>query len=186
MRFLVAGSRHVHAARIASPDPGAPLASYQGPRLFSSQRWCRPWRGNLAGTTHHVSATVRPGGGTRSQATRPVGKWRLHKLIAGVPPAQPPQYHPKMPGSPQKPPRVFISQASEDKTRFAMPLAGLLIANGIDQWIDLWEVRGGDSLPEMILNQGLGRSDDVIIGLSKVSVQSFGYGRRWTSQQSHA
>jgi len=76
-----------------------------------------------------------------------------------------------MSGSTRDSLHVFISHASEDKNRFALPLAELLLANGISAWIDLWELRGGDSLPEMILNQGVGHSDVVIIGLSKISVE---------------
>jgi hypothetical protein len=69
------------------------------------------------------------------------------------------------------PPHAFISHASEDKERFALPLARLLQQNGINSWVDLWELRGGDSLPDMVFNQGLGGSDYVIIGVSKISVQ---------------
>ena len=44
----------------------------------------------------------------------------------------------------QLPPKVFISHASADKARFVTGLAEKLRANGVDAWLDSWEMQPGD------------------------------------------
>ncbi|NWA31504.1 MULTISPECIES: toll/interleukin-1 receptor domain-containing protein [unclassified Pseudomonas] len=67
-------------------------------------------------------------------------------------------------------PKVFVSHASEDKLGFVMPFAERLISNGIDAWVDKWEIKVGDSLVKKIFEEGLGAAQAVIVVLSKHSV----------------
>lgn len=68
------------------------------------------------------------------------------------------------------PPKVFVSHASEDKDRFVLPLATRLRSNGIDAWIDKWEMLPGDSLVDKIFEIGLKEATAVLIVLSSNSV----------------
>lgn len=68
-------------------------------------------------------------------------------------------------------PKVFLSHASEDKDRFVVDFARKLRENGVDAWLDQWEMRPGDSLVDKIFEEGLKEARAVIIVLSKVSVQ---------------
>jgi hypothetical protein len=52
-------------------------------------------------------------------------------------------------------PKLFISHASEDKARFVLPFAEGLRADGIDAWVDRWEIRPGDSLVQKIFDEGI-------------------------------
>src|SRR5690242_9964644 len=67
-------------------------------------------------------------------------------------------------------PKVFVSHASEDKARFVNGFAERLRANGVDAWLDQWEMKPGDSLVDRIFEQGLKSAQAVIIVLSAVSV----------------
>ncbi|MGJ0342966.1 toll/interleukin-1 receptor domain-containing protein [Aliarcobacter cryaerophilus] len=67
-------------------------------------------------------------------------------------------------------PKVFISHASEDKERFAMNFASKLRANGVDAWLDKWEMLPGDSLVDKIFEEGIKKADSFIIILSNYSV----------------
>jgi hypothetical protein len=42
--------------------------------------------------------------------------------------------------------RAFLSHASEDKSGFVEPLARELAEMGVAPWLDIWEIRPGDSL----------------------------------------
>lgn len=66
--------------------------------------------------------------------------------------------------------KVFISHASEDKGRFVTEFATRLRENGVDAWLDKWEMLPGDSLVEKIFEEGLKEADAVIIVLSQFSV----------------
>jgi hypothetical protein len=68
-------------------------------------------------------------------------------------------------------PRVFVSHASEDKQRFVLKFAQRLRENGVDAWLDRWEMLPGDSLVDRIFEQGLKEAQAVVIVLSAVSVQ---------------
>lgn len=70
----------------------------------------------------------------------------------------------------QTAPKVFISHASEDKERFVMEFATQLRSRWIDAWVDAWEILGGDSLPRKIFDEGLGKSEVVIVVLSQISI----------------
>jgi hypothetical protein len=68
-------------------------------------------------------------------------------------------------------PKVFVSHASEDKARFVLQFAERLRSNGIDAWVDKWEIKVGDSLVRKIFDEGLGAAQAVIVVLSRNSVQ---------------
>jgi hypothetical protein len=68
-------------------------------------------------------------------------------------------------------PKVFLSHASEDKERFVMDFARQLRENGVDVWLDQWEMKPGDSLVDKIFEEGLKEARAVIIVLSTTSVQ---------------
>lgn len=44
-------------------------------------------------------------------------------------------------------PRCFFSSASDDKDRFALKFAERLRTNGVDVWLDTWEINAGDNRP---------------------------------------
>lgn len=69
------------------------------------------------------------------------------------------------------PPRVFLSHASEDKDRFVTRLAVRLRENGVDAWLDKWEMLPGHSLVDKIFEEGLKDAQAVIVVLSRVSVE---------------
>jgi len=68
-------------------------------------------------------------------------------------------------------PKVFLSHASEDKDRFVVNFARQLRENGVDVWLDQWEMKPGDSLVDKIFEEGLKDASAVIIVLSVTSVQ---------------
>jgi len=78
----------------------------------------------------------------------------------------------------EKHPRVFISHASEDKERFVVKFAEKLREDGIDAWLDIWEISPGDSLVDKIFDKGLGQSDIVIMIISKYSVE-----KKWVKEE---
>jgi len=67
-------------------------------------------------------------------------------------------------------PKVFVSHASEDKPRFVVKFAQRLRENGVDAWLDQWEMKPGDSLVDRIFEEGLKSAQAVVIVLSAVSV----------------
>jgi hypothetical protein len=67
--------------------------------------------------------------------------------------------------------KVFISHASEDKDRFVNDFATKLLKNGIDAWLDKWEMLPGDSLVDKIFEEGIKEAAAVIVVISKFSVQ---------------
>lgn len=68
-------------------------------------------------------------------------------------------------------PKVFVSHASEDKERFVTNFATKLRANGVDAWLDKWEMLPGDSLVDKIFEEGLKEAQAVIIVLSNYSIK---------------
>lgn len=66
--------------------------------------------------------------------------------------------------------RVFISHASEDKERFVLAFGKRLRADGVDAWLDKWEMLPGDSLVNRIFEEGLKEADTVIAVVSHTSV----------------
>ena len=52
-------------------------------------------------------------------------------------------------------PKVFLSHASEDKPRFVDNFAQRLRADGVDAWLDTWEILPGDSFVDKIFEEGL-------------------------------
>lgn len=67
-------------------------------------------------------------------------------------------------------PKVFISHASEDKDRFVIPLARRLRSDGVDAWLDKWEMAPGDSLVDRIFEEGIGNADVFLVVISDASV----------------
>jgi hypothetical protein len=43
-------------------------------------------------------------------------------------------------------PRVYLAHASEDHETLARPLAERMMANGVEVWLDAWEIKSGESL----------------------------------------
>ncbi len=78
-------------------------------------------------------------------------------------------------------PKVFISHASEDKKRFVLDFATKLRNNGIDAWLDKWEMLPGDSLIDKIFEEGIKNADAMIIILSKNSVS-----KKWVKEELNA
>lgn len=65
--------------------------------------------------------------------------------------------------------RAFLSHASEDKEDFVEPLARELAEMGVAPWLDIWEIRPGDSLVKKLFEEGLDTVDAVIVVVSKSS-----------------
>lgn len=78
-------------------------------------------------------------------------------------------------------PKVFVSHASEDKERFVLGFATKLRNNGIDAWLDKWEMLPGDSLVEKIFEEGIKEAKAVIVVLSKFSVE-----KPWVREEMNA
>jgi hypothetical protein len=68
-------------------------------------------------------------------------------------------------------PKVFVSHASEDKERFVIKFATKLRENGVDAWLDRWEMLPGDSLIDKIFEEGLKEAQAVILVLSNFSIE---------------
>jgi hypothetical protein len=68
------------------------------------------------------------------------------------------------------PPKAFVSHASEDKDRFVVDFARRLRENGVDAWLDQWEMLPGDSLIDRIFEEAIKDASAFIIVLSKISV----------------
>jgi hypothetical protein len=67
-------------------------------------------------------------------------------------------------------PKVFISHAGEDKP-FVREFAKRLRDNGVDAWVDEWEILPGDKLIDKIFEQGIGQCDAFLIVLTQNSVK---------------
>lgn len=74
--------------------------------------------------------------------------------------------------------KVFISHASEDKERFVIPFATRLRNDGIDAWVDKWEINPGDSLVEKIFDEGIKNAKAIVIVLSEYSID-----KTWVKQE---
>src|ERR687889_237686 len=69
-------------------------------------------------------------------------------------------------------PRAFLSHSSADKERFVLGFARKLWENGIEAWVDRWEMLPGDSLAEKVYEEGLGGADAVVAIVSENSIES--------------
>jgi hypothetical protein len=78
-------------------------------------------------------------------------------------------------------PKVFISHSSTDKERFVTHFATRLRDNGVDAWVDSWEMNPGDSLVDKIFEEGLKNCHAMIVVLSKNSVES-----KWVREELNA
>lgn len=68
-------------------------------------------------------------------------------------------------------PRAFLSHASEGRERFVREFATRLRAQGIDVWLDQWEIAAGDSLVDKVFAHGIEGAEVFIVVLSRVSVE---------------
>jgi hypothetical protein len=67
--------------------------------------------------------------------------------------------------------RVFVSHAREDNDRFVLDFATRLRSEqGLDAFVDVWEIKPGDSLVEKIFDDGIGRAEAVIVVISEHSI----------------
>ena len=80
-----------------------------------------------------------------------------------------------------KSPVAFISHAREDKERFVLSFAEKLLQNGIDVWVDQWEMLPGDSLIDKIFEEGIKNADAFIVVLSTESVK-----KHWVREELNA
>jgi TIR domain-containing protein len=76
------------------------------------------------------------------------------------------------------PPKAFISHSSEDKERFVNEFALRLRSRGIDAWLDVWEIKAGDSLVGKIFEEGIKNADAFIIVISTTSSA-----KRWVREE---
>jgi TIR domain len=65
--------------------------------------------------------------------------------------------------------RAFLSHASEDKREFVEPLARELADMGVAPWLDIWEIKPGDSLVNKLFDEGLDTVTAVIVVVSASS-----------------
>jgi hypothetical protein len=77
-----------------------------------------------------------------------------------------------------KNPKVFVSHATEDKDRFVNEFAKRLCNNGIDAWLDKWEMLPGDSLVDKIFEEGIKQSSAIIIIISQNSID-----KKWVREE---
>jgi len=71
-----------------------------------------------------------------------------------------------------KSPKVFLCHAHEDK-EFVRKLGKKLREEGIDAWLDEWELQPGDSLRRKIIDEGgIAESDSFIIVVTPNSIES--------------
>lgn len=75
-------------------------------------------------------------------------------------------------------PRAFLSHSSQDKAAFVEPLAVALRAQGVDAWLDRWELLPGDSLIQRIVNEAIAATDLLVVVVSDNSVNS-----KWVIQE---
>lgn len=78
-------------------------------------------------------------------------------------------------------PKVFVSHASEDKDKFVEKFARKLIGDGIDAWLDKWEMKPGDSIVDRIFEEGIKNANAILIVLSNTSVQ-----KSWVREEMNA
>lgn len=74
-------------------------------------------------------------------------------------------------------PIVYLAHASENKEDLAMPLAIRLMENGINVWLDKWEIRPGDSLRQR-MDEGLESCTHFIVLLTPESIN-----KKWVNAE---
>ncbi|WP_114857521.1 toll/interleukin-1 receptor domain-containing protein [Azospirillum brasilense] len=79
------------------------------------------------------------------------------------------------------PPKAFISHSSLDKERFVMGFANSLRLNGVDAWLDKWEMLPGDSLVDKIFESGIKDASVFIVVISINSCDS-----QWVKEELNA
>jgi hypothetical protein len=66
-------------------------------------------------------------------------------------------------------PVVYLAHAHGDKEDIVRPLARRLIENGVDVWLDEWEIQAGDSLKRR-MEEGLGACTHFVVVLTPKSI----------------
>lgn len=74
-------------------------------------------------------------------------------------------------------PHVYLAHASEDHSALARPLANRLMENGVEVWLDAWEIRTGDSLKRK-MEEGLGGCTHFVVLLTPNSL-----GKPWVETE---
>ncbi len=77
--------------------------------------------------------------------------------------------------------KVFVSHAGEDKERFVLDFAKRLRDQGIDAWIDAWEMLPGDILVDKIFNELIMNASSMIFVISKKSIN-----KQWVREELNA
>lgn len=77
-------------------------------------------------------------------------------------------------------PKVFLSHSSEDHS-FVEKLASDLNRRGINVWFDKYELKVGDSLRQKIFDEGIDKSDFVVVVFSKASLRN-----NWVQREMNA
>lgn len=75
-------------------------------------------------------------------------------------------------------PLAFISHSSDVKEKFVIKFAEKLMNKGVDAWLDIWEIKPGDSIVNKIFEEGIKNCQAFIIILSKKSINS-----KWVRQE---
>ena len=66
--------------------------------------------------------------------------------------------------------RTFISHASDDKDRFVLKFAERLRSDGVNAFVDKWEINPGDRLIDKLFTVGMRESVTLVAVISKYSV----------------
>ncbi|RWI48090.1 MAG: TIR domain-containing protein [Mesorhizobium sp.] len=74
-------------------------------------------------------------------------------------------------------PIVYLAHGSPDHKTLARPLAERLMQNGIEVWLDAWEIGSGDSVRQK-MDQGLGNCTHFVVLLTPTSI-----GRPWVETE---
>ncbi len=75
-------------------------------------------------------------------------------------------------------PKIYLIHASEDKERFVLKFAEKLRENGIDVWLDKWEMKVGDKLIDKMFDEGIKNAAAFLIVLSNNSVL-----KKWVKEE---
>jgi hypothetical protein len=76
--------------------------------------------------------------------------------------------------------RVFLSHSSKDKW-FVRRIATDLKRAGVIPWVDEWQIRAGESIPQKV-SDGIKDSDCIIVVLSKNAIESKWVEREWQTK----
>ncbi|MES0038115.1 toll/interleukin-1 receptor domain-containing protein [Mesorhizobium sp. M0046] len=127
-------------------------------------------------TGKHAVVFVRPNGETQlvmSTKGSPVFARELERRLGvekGV-------IRSMMDGPEAKTPIVYLAHGSPDHKTLARPFAERLMQNGMEVWLEAWEIGSGDSVRQK-MDQGLGDCTHFIVLLTPTSI-----GRPWVETE---